>query len=385
MIVELNEKDLRAIRSVLSCINEDTDELDDADLPVGMDREEYHKQKSKQSTLKSKVIEVWKAWAERLASNIKPLRPMSNVWRSGGNKEGEMIYRYEKMTGSKFQHSNKIDELTFFACILSAANTYFIDRAARQLTGVDLAEKIMGIYRAKGTGENNPWFEKFLTAAKDGKLANEYLNFVKEKYPNEYSTLSFIAEDEKFIELLHKCICNLIDAEDEDCFIVINLAAYLLAMNSKQRKAMFDSFISSITQERMYRVLEVYYDAPEIERSLKNKYFKMDGRRKIDKQKFDFLKQNGAVRKIAKQASIDLKNPGKSWSWKSSNWEGNCTLIAENDAENIDMTMSAICLGFWSIVAPDFNDYRGEREVRVLDETKVNVINVEFSDDSRTY
>lgn len=123
-------------------IVEDTDELDDADLPVGMNAKQYHKQKAKMLSLLDKVqlalnnqsakaqakikkyipvkVKRWIAWLEWNHEGIFP-----------GDYKGDWFLDTKNVEGAKKQHKFKDESETLLWCFNEGMKMHGRDKTSK--------------------------------------------------------------------------------------------------------------------------------------------------------------------------------------------------------------------------------------------------------------
>lgn len=119
-------------------IVEDTDELDDADLPVGMNAKEYHKQKAKMMSLLDKVqmaLNGQSAKAQAEAEEIIPpevkkyIKELEQYHKDtfSGDYRGDWFMNTKNVEGAKKQHKFKDETETLLWCFVEGMKKHGID------------------------------------------------------------------------------------------------------------------------------------------------------------------------------------------------------------------------------------------------------------------
>ena len=324
---------------------EDTDEYDDADLGINVDKKAYHAQKKKMRSLKDRVIAIWDEYVNELATTADEgnWERHGKETRDGTNEEQTLMSRYEVYWNKPFKHSNKIDIYEFYKCLLvawSAVDVKFDKKLALKLN-------------------NDVFYELF-----------EYEDEVEEalrkntltEYLNTKFKLKLDKKDEKWLQMAWH-LYDISNGDSDDGIIVY-------CMGDANRQQVYKMFMKCMSKSQIYRLIDIDLSGDANHKEL-NKWVK-DG--KISQAQADHYKYSDKYFDMRELGMVNLKYPGKSWSWSKDGWSGNMMLIAENQPENRDLTMSALCLGKWSEVYLD--KIEGEMEVRVLDETEVTILDV---------
>lgn len=322
---------------------EDTDEYDDADLGINVDKKAYHAQKKKMRSLKDRVIAIWDEYVNELATTADEgnWERHGKETRDGSNEETTLMSRYEAYWNKPFKHSNKIDIYEFYKCLL-------VDWDADLKYNKKLANKLNDIF------DELFEYEDEVDAAFKKNTLTEYIN-----------TKFKLKLDKKNESWLH-IAWRLYDVSNGGLENGINL----YCMDEANRQQIYKMFMKCVSKPQIYRLIDVDLFGSAKDKEL-DKWVK-DG--KITNAQADHYKYSDKYFAQRELGMVNLKYPGKSWSWSKDGWSGNMMLIAENQPENRDLTMSALCLGKWSQVYLD--KIEGEMEVRVLDETEVTILDV---------
>lgn len=104
-------------------IIEDTDEYDDADLPVwfnhGNERKKYHEHKAKMASLKDRVIQAYEDFIRRKEKDAEQSWKKNVKYRGGGNDEESLMNWYKDRWGEKFPHQNTMTLYEFYKIMMS--------------------------------------------------------------------------------------------------------------------------------------------------------------------------------------------------------------------------------------------------------------------------
>ena len=133
--IKLHEAILKLKRAGL--IVEDTDELDDADLPVGMNAKEYHRQKAKMMSLLDKVQLALNRQSEEAQAEVEEIIPpevkkyikeleQSHKSTFSGDYEGDWFMNTKNIEGARKQHKFKDETKTLLWCFVQGMKNHGI-------------------------------------------------------------------------------------------------------------------------------------------------------------------------------------------------------------------------------------------------------------------
>lgn len=119
-------------------IVEDTDELDDADLPVGMNAKEYHKQKAKMMSLLDKVQMALNSQSDKAQAEVEEIIPpevkkyikeleQSHKSTFPGDYKGDWFMNTKNIEGAKKQHKFKDESETLLWCFVQGMKKHGLD------------------------------------------------------------------------------------------------------------------------------------------------------------------------------------------------------------------------------------------------------------------
>jgi hypothetical protein len=119
-------------------IVEDTDELDDADLPVGMNAKEYHKQKAKMMSLLDKVQMALNGQSDKAQAEVEEIIPpevkkyikeleQSHKSTFSGDYKGDWFMNTKNVEGAKKQHKFKDESETLLWCFVQGMKKHGLD------------------------------------------------------------------------------------------------------------------------------------------------------------------------------------------------------------------------------------------------------------------
>lgn len=123
-------------------IVEDTDELDDADLPVGMNAKQYHKQKAKMMSLIDKVQLALNRQSEEAQAEVEEIIPpdvkkyikeleQSHESTFSGDYKGDWFMNTKNIEGARKQHKLKNETETLLWCFVEGMKKHGLDKSYR--------------------------------------------------------------------------------------------------------------------------------------------------------------------------------------------------------------------------------------------------------------
>lgn len=140
-------------------------------------------------------------------------------------------------------------------------------------------------------------------------------------------------------------------------------------------KVMYKSFMEKMKVKYIYRAVNV--DTEWVDDQLDKMEDKWN-----QEDKAEYLRKNKYKERMG-LANVNLHAVGKSWAWSEDDADDVCggdgdtyIIEAENDQQNIDLPMSALCFAEWSHFKNNGTVGGGECEVQVLNELDVTVTDV---------
>ena len=450
---------------------EDTDELDDADLPAGWskkDKADYHKHKQLSQSLKDRIIGAYEMFMQRKEKEAENSWKKNVKYRAGTNDEKDLLTTYKRCWKEDLKHKNTMTPFEFYKIMMSNSDTRdFIKRKTKDMSlyaniqyGDEDDDYEYDDPLEELKGKINYHISDFKDSCKDDWASAYYIKKalknetsakeVKKIFKNAIASSTTFGQFEKYLEKEWSRLAKIFDKledkddngkltkEEKEQYKLIDLITDCIDMNQdswweqikwftdknyekaikafnfllkngfstdaineiskkftemkmpkkeKPKKVikeavppiinvMYKSFMQKMNVPYIYRAVEVDTDWVDDQLDdMENKWHQKD--------KAEYLRNNKYKERMG-LANVNLHSVGKSWAWNEEEASAVCggggdeyIIEAENDPENVDLTMSALCFAEWSSFKSNGTvDDGGECEVRVLDELQVTVTDV---------